>query len=148
MGLMFMSESEKYLNKMINLEKLIETKNFQIDEINSILYKIKTTNIQSDKVQSSGNNNNYVIEKMIDEKIKYEKELDDNISNMIKLKRECSVMIDKIDNNIYKIILYKYYFNNETYDKIADDCGYSTRWIQELHSKALKEFDKIYNSSY
>ena len=74
MGLMFMSESEKYLNKMINLEKLIETKNFQIDEINSILYKIKTTNIQPDKVQSSGNNN-YVIEKMIDEKIKYEKEL-------------------------------------------------------------------------
>ena len=123
MGLMFMSESEKYLNKMINLEKLIETKNFQIDEINSILYKIKTTNIQPDKVQSSGNNN-YVIEKMIDEKIKYEKELDDNISNMIKLKRECSVMIDKIDNNIYKIILYKYYFNNETYDKIADYCGY------------------------
>lgn len=147
MGLMFMSESEKYLNKMINLEKLIETKNFQIDEINSILYKIKTTNIQPDKVQSSGNNN-YVIEKMIDEKIKYEKELDDNISNMIKLKRECSAMIDKIDNNIYKIILYKYYFNNETYDKIADYCGYSSRWIQELHSKALKEFDKIYNSSY
>lgn len=142
-----MSESEKYLNKMINLEKLIETKKLEIDEINSILYKIKTTNIQFDKVQSSGNNN-YVIEKMIDEKIKYEKELDDNISNMIKFKRECSAMIDKIDNNIYKIILYKYYFNNETYDKIADYCGYSSRWIYKLHSEALKEFDKIYNSSY
>ena len=54
-------------------------------------------------------------------------------------------MIERMENEVEKVILYKRYFNNESFENIAVECGYSWRHIHRLHSEALKNFDKLYN---
>ena len=56
-------------------------------------------------------------------------------------------LIDKLDNDKYRVVLSMYYVSNLTFEQIAEDTHMSFRWIHKLHGRALKEFEKYMISS-
>ena len=56
-------------------------------------------------------------------------------------------LIDKLNNDKYRVVLSMYYVSNLTFEQIAENTGLSSRWIYKLRGRALKEFEKYMISS-
>lgn len=67
-------------------------------------------------------------------------DIDRCIDSSIALQQKISKEIDMMEDNINKSILIRRYVNGEEWEWIAKKMGYSLRRLQELHSKALKDF--------
>ena len=118
--------SKEFLNKIRYIDMMINCKLEQVAELRSMLLP-GAIRYDKDKVQASPN----------------EDSISDTVTKVIELEEKI-----RMENNVEKVILYKRYFGNESFENIAVECGYSWRWIHKLHNDALKHFDKIYNSSY
>ena len=95
-----------------------------------------------EKVSSSRLNEDGTAERLV--------EILDNtkeIENILKLWNleliEIEKSIDKIENQVYQVILYKRYVLNIPLEDIAYDIGYDYKYVCRLHGLALNEFDKI-----
>lgn len=61
---------------------------------------------------------------------------------LVQFRTKVMKMISDMDFN-YQIIIYDYYIQNNTFEKVASDMKMSTVWVQNLHAKMLVEFQKI-----
>lgn len=77
----------------------------------------------------------------------YELEIDKRIDELYAIKLEIMRVINRVDNNTYRLLLMLRYICFMTWECIAEEMGYSDKWVREkLHSQALKEAKKIINA--
>lgn len=58
--------------------------------------------------------------------------------------KEVLTAIYMIDDTVLRTLLIARYINCKTWERIAEDMGYSEKWVKTgLHSKALKAFGKV-----
>lgn len=55
-------------------------------------------------------------------------------------------VINKLSNKNYRIVLAMLYLRGETYSSIADEIGYTDRWVRVLHTKAKSALQAILDS--
>lgn len=135
--------SKDFLNKIRYVDMVIDCKLEQVTELRSRLTSVSSPTME-EKVKSSHDHDYFVIN-TISKINELENEINRDIDNLIDLKREARQLIEKLDDNVEKLVLYKRYFNNESFEQISVEMNYSWRHIHRLHSEALKNFDKIYN---
>ena len=137
-----MLEAKKLLMQIKKLDKLIENKQVEIQKLRSQLsYKGIS---YGDKVQSSvvGNPTTEKIAKIVD----YEKELNDDIENLLNLKKETTKLIDSLEDADEIDVLYQRYYQYLNWEEIAVNKCMTCRSIYKLHGKALMEIDKLLKS--
>ena len=137
--------SKEFLNKIRYIDMMINCKLEQVAELRSMLLP-SAIRYDKDKVQTSNNADS--ISDTVSKIMELEEKINTDIDELVELKSVARENIERMENDVEKVILYKRYFNNESFENIAVECGYSWRWIHKLHNDALKNFDKIYNSSY
>ncbi len=137
--------SKEFLNKIRYIDMMINCKLEQVAELRSMLLP-GAIRYDKDKVQTSHNADS--ISDTVAKVMELEEKINGDIDKLVELKSVAREKIERMENEIEKVILYKRYFGNESFENIAVECGYSWRWIHKLHNDALKNFDKIYNSSY
>ena len=137
--------SKEFLNKIRYIDMMINCKLEQVAELRSMLLP-GAIRYDKDKVQTSRNADS--ISDTVSKIMELEEKINADIDELVELKSVARDNIERMENDVEKVILYKRYFNNESFENIAVECGYSLRWIYKLHNDALKHFDKIYNSSY
>ena len=129
------------LRQLKTLDCLIKAKELEKARLDDLT--TKTSVNLSERVQggSSGGTENTIIKALeIEEQIK------SDIDRLRDLRVKTICMIDKLDNDKYRIILSMYYISNLTFEKIAENTGMTYQWIHKLHGRALKSFEKIMNS--
>lgn len=82
------------------------------------------------------------IAKMID----LQTSIDDLTIRASDLALETEKAINKIPNQKYRAVLSMYYLRGETYSSIADEIGYTDRWVRVLHTKAKSALQAILDS--
>ena len=123
---------------------MINCKLEQVSELRSMLLP-GAIRYDKDKVQTS--NNADTIADTVSKLMELEEKINTDIDELVELKSVARDNIERMENDVEKVILYKRYFNNESFENIAVECGYSWRHIHRLHGEALKNFDKIYKMS-
>ena len=137
--------SKEFLNKIRYIDMMINCKLEQVAELRSMLLP-GAIRYDKDKVQTS-NNADTITDTML-KIVDLEEKINADIDKLVDMKGLARDKIERMENDVEKVILYKRYFNNESFEQISVEMGYSWRWIHKLHNDALKHFDKIYNSSY
>lgn len=125
---------EEKLKQIKVLDELKNEKLLEIERLEVLATKVNASS-EGERVQSSGGS-----DKVADNVIKIvdlKNEINDDIHALIDLKKECESWIKTIDDNIIKCILYKRYFSYKTWEQIADELHYSSRWIQKIHRKFM-----------
>ena len=108
-------------------------------EIDTKLTRI--TPVLSDMPGGHGNN-----DKMVDgisDLIEVKKALQGRINALCRVRRECEVIISRMENTTYRTILHERYFNGRSLEYIADTLHYSYYHACKLHGWALAEYDKM-----
>ena len=136
--------SKEFLNKIRYIDMMINCKLEQVAELRSMLLP-GAIRYDKDKVQTS-NNADTITDTML-KIVDLEEKINADIDKLVEMKGLARDKIERMENDVEKVILYKRYFNNESFENIAVECGYSWRHIHRLHGEALKNFDKIYKMS-
>ena len=136
--------SKEFLNKIRCIDMMINCKLEQVAELRSMLLP-GAIRYDKDKVQTSNNADS--ISDTVSKIMELEEKINTDIDELVELKSVARENIERMENDVEKVILYKRYFNNESFENIAVECGYSWRHIHRLHGEALKNFDKIYKMS-
>lgn len=72
--------------------------------------------------------------------------LERKIEELEEYRKKVLTVIYSIDDTVLRTLLIARYINCKTWEQIAEDMGYSVKWVKTgLHSKALKQADKAKN---
>lgn len=130
--------AKKYLSRLREMDDLLNLKAKELLE-----QQMMITSLGSNcdiKVQSSNTSN-----KTQDMAIKLamlQQEAVAQCFELVQFRTKVMKMISRMKFD-YQVIVYDYYIQNNTFEKVACDMKISTVWVQNLHTKMLAEFQKI-----
>ena len=128
--------AKEYLSQAFQLDQRINSKLEQVSMLRDLA--LKTTSVlQDDKVQSTKQQS--PMESALVKLMCLEEEINDDIDQLIDLKRELATFVSKIENHSYRLLLELRYLSGSTWEEVAAIMGYDVRWVYRLHRKALKE---------
>lgn len=134
--------AEEYLRQLKTLDCLIKAKELEKERLDDLT--TKTSVNLSERVQGGGSGGT---ENAIIKALEIEEQIESDIKRLCDLRVRAIGLIDKLENDKYRVVLSMYYVSNLTFEQIADNTGLSPRWIHKLHGRALKEFEKYMISS-
>ena len=137
-------QAKEFLNKIRYIDMMIDCKLEQINDLRDMLTSIGSP--IGDKVQSSKDPDKFT--DPVSKIIELEKEINEDIDNLVELKKIARNTIEQLENEVEKVILYKRYFENKSFEQISVEMGYSWRQIHRLHGNALKDFERCHRMSY
>ena len=76
--------------------------------------------------------------------IELENEINADIDKLVDLKSEARKSIEQLNDDREKLVLYKRYFENKTFEQIAVEMNYSWRRIHQFHGDALKKLERCH----
>lgn len=113
------------------------------ENIRQLMYSIGGGGMGGERVQTSRNNDKFgTLYGRIDEK---ERQIDEKIIKLVEFKLKVSGEINGLDDARYINLLYMRYIDSCSWDEIAEDMEYSTRYILKLHGEALTAFEEKYS---
>lgn len=132
--------AKEYLNRGYRLNLLIKSDKEKIEELESLACAI--TSPSFDGMPHSGTIGADAkfareINKNIEKICALKKELANEISRYIEVNNEIRKVIGTISNKDFQTLLQFRFLNYFSWEKIADEMGYSERWIHELKGRAL-----------
>ena len=133
---------KEFLNSIRCIDNLIDSKCEQIKELRCRLTSISSPMGNTERVQSSKNPDKF--SDAISKIIELENEINGDIDKLIDLKREARRLIEKLDDNVEKTILYKRYFENKTFEQISVEINYSWRRVHQFHGDALQKLERLH----
>lgn len=132
--------SKEFLNKIRCIDMMINCKLEQVSKLRSMLLP-GAIRYDKDKVQTS-HDADTITDTMV-KVLELEEKINVDIDELVELKSVAREKIEQMENEVEKVILYKRYFSNESFEQISVEMGYSWRHVHRLHAEALKNFDKI-----
>lgn len=136
--------AKEYLSQAFQLDQRINSKLEQVSMLRDLA--LKTTSVlQDDKVQSTKQQS--PMESALVKLMCLEEEINDDIDQLIDLKRELATFVSEIENHSYRLLLELRYLSGSTWEEVAAIMGYDVRWVYRLHRKALKEATERLESS-
>lgn len=76
-----------------------------------------------------------------------EREVNDQIDRLIEVKAEINAMINSLDDILLRNLLERRYLLGFSWEKIAEDMGYTPRHITRLHNKAIERLQLLYSDA-
>ena len=133
-------QAKEFLNKIRHIDMMIDCKLEQTSNLRSRLTSINVT--MGERVESSLDPDKFT--NTISKIVELEKEINDDIDKLVDLKSIARKAIESLDNDIEKMVLYKRYFENKTFEQISVELNYSWRRIHQFHGDALKKLERCH----
>ena len=133
-------QAKEFLNKIRHIDIMIDCKLEQTSNLRSRLTSINVS--MGERVQSSLDPDKFT--NTISKIVELEKEISDDIDKLVDLKSVARKAIESLDNDIEKMVLYKRYFENKTFEQISVELNYSWRRIHQFHGDALKKLERCH----
>ena len=133
-------QAKEFLNKIRHIDMMIDCKLEQTSNLRSRLTSINVS--MGERVQSSLDPDKFT--NTISKIVELEKEINDDIDKLVDLKSIARKAIESLDDDVEKMVLYKRYFENKTFEQISVELNYSWRRIHQFHSDALKNLERCH----
>lgn len=134
---------KEFLNKIRHIDMMIDCKVEQVMNLRSRLTSISCP--MGEKVQSSLDPDKFT--NPISKIIELEMEINEDIDKLVDLKRVARRTIEQLEDDVEKMVLYKRYFENKTFEQISVEMNYSWRRIHQFHGDALKKLERLHTIS-
>ncbi len=136
--------AEAYLKQIRTLDIKIADGMEELEQLKALATKV-TAALGEEVVSSTKNPDKMtdVVQKIINLQIDINRDVD----KYVDIKREAIELLSKVDNPVYYKILHSRYVLYKTWEKIADEIGYTYQWVNELHGVALLKFEEILKNS-
>ena len=132
--------AKEYLQQAYHLDQKIVSKQRQIEALREIATNCSPNMTGMPRNPSPSRSPMAdAIAKMID----IETELEHELAALLQLKVDALMIIRKVENDEYKLLLEKRYLCYESWDDIALDLNCSVSWTLKQHRKALRAVDVI-----
>ena len=132
--------AKEYLNRAWNVDQRINSKLHQLDSLKDMATKATST-LGTETV--SGTRNVQRMADTIDNIVALENEINDDIDRLVDLKRDVIKTISKVQDTNCLTLLELRYLSFKSWDDIAAEMNYTSRWVHIMHSKALAAVEKI-----
>lgn len=131
--------AREYLSEVQRLQTVIEQKQERIKEIRESVSTVRAVRFDLEKVQGGGHTDKIgeAVVKIVD----LEKEVENDIVNLVYRQHDITNQIHKVDNLNYMKILYKRYIEGKDFQTIANEIPLTYEYALNLHGKALKAFE-------
>ena len=137
--------AKKYLLQIYNLDKEIDSKQSERDEIMSTLLKaVDTTNEPIGNTGTVSDPTGNTVMKLME----YNDRTNERIDRLVDLKIQISGEIDQLENGNHRMVLRERYINNKKWEEIAVEQNYAIRYIYKLHGFALNEFEEVFSEKF
>ena len=134
-----------FMSRAFRLEEQVQSKLQQIERLRSMASRV-TSNTANEPVSHTRDvteMQDAVIRIMEEEEI-----LKTRIKMLMDVKEQIRDVIEQVDDVTLQLILEKRYLLYESIKEIAADMGYTYRWTEKKHKKALQEADRIIDERY
>ncbi|MFX4263108.1 hypothetical protein ACOBQJ_13050 [Pelotomaculum propionicicum] len=128
--------AREYLSQAYRIDQRINSKLEQIASLRALAAKVTSTLSDmpcNPKSQTLSMEN--IICKMVD----LENEINNDIDNLLDLKNNIVTAIKRIENPKSRMLLELRYLCFKSWEQIAVDMGYNSKYIFRLHDKALEK---------
>lgn len=132
--------AKEFLNKIRTIDIMINCKVEQVEELRCRLTSITCAN-DGDRVQTSLSADKFT--DTIAKIIELENKINADIDTLIEYKDKARELIERMRDDVEKVVLYDRYFNNMSFEQIAVNTGYSWRHIHRIHGNALRNFKDV-----
>lgn len=132
--------AKEFLSQTYLIDLRINTKIEQISQLHDLATKANST--LSD-TPNSGTRNCQRMEDTIIKIIDLEHEITSDIDELVDLKKAVIGLIKAVTKSEYQTILEQRYLCFYQWDVIADNMGYSSRYLHKLHQEALQHCDEL-----
>lgn len=131
--------AREYLSEVQRLQTVIEQKQERIKEIRESVSTVRAVRFDLEKVQGGGHTDKIgeAVVKIVD----LEKEVENDIVNLVYRQHDITNQIHKVDNLNYMKILYKRYIEGKDFKTIARETKFAYDYIKAIHKPALKAFE-------
>ncbi len=131
--------AKEYLFKMQRLQFIIKQKQERIKEMRESVSTVRAVRFDLEKVQGGGHTDKIgeAVAKIVD----LEKEVENDIINLMYRQHEIIGQIHKLDNLNYMMLLFKRYYEGKDFKIIAHEMNLAYDYIKCLHKPALKAFE-------
>lgn len=133
--------AKEFLRQIKKLDKLIENKLIEIQRWKDIANNT-TANLTGERVQSSGNPQK--IADAIGRYIDLEREINQDIDNLVDTKKDVIGVIEQLNATEYDV-MHKIYVQHLTLEDVADAYDRTYSWVTTIHGRALKHVQNILN---
>ncbi len=133
-------DAKAYLKQVKLCDTRINNKLDELSVLKSIALKV-TTSLSHAPAHGSGNQDKIgdIAAKIVD----LEAEINRTVDELVDKTREISAVIDQIQNSDQLSVLYKRYFQFETWEQIACDMHMTYRNVCYVHGRALQKVAQI-----
>ena len=129
--------AKQFLSQAAYLDETINTKLKQI----TALHSLATNGTSVLSLASGHTDEKRRMEQIIIKIVTLEKDIDDTVDKLVKLKSDINFAILMIDDPESRLILEKRYLSREKWEDIAAEMCTSIQNVYKLHSRALKKLE-------
>ena len=133
-------KAKEFLKNIIHMDMMIDCKLEQIAELRSRLTSVSCAT-DNERVQTSLKGDKFIDTFARIEEL--EKLVNNDIDVLVEYKKQAREMIEKLESDVEKIVLYKRYFECKSFEQIAVECNYSWRHVHRIHGNALVNLEKL-----
>ena len=134
--------AKEYLGQAYRLDQRINSKLQQVESLRSLTQKV-TASYSGEPVSHTRNVTS--LQDTILRLMEAEEQVNQQIDELVSLKMNIASLIDQVRNESYRLILEKRYLCFLSWDEIATDLHYSSRWVRNVHERALEVVGKLLN---
>jgi anaerobic ribonucleoside-triphosphate reductase len=133
-------QAKEYLNRIGRCDAHINSKIAEVEALYAMVTRI-TPAMKQDVVSGGGSEDKMgnAVARIVDLKEEINREID----TYVDMKREASMLMDKLGNSLHYQVLHKRYILHETMERIAVEMGYTYRNVCYLHGRALQKFQDV-----
>ena len=140
-GICVTFDEVKYkLESVLNTDNLIDVKLAEVNELRRRLTDVKSPSF-GDRVQATKDPDKITL--VIGKIIELENEINADIDKLIDDKKTCRELIERLQSNVYKVILYRIYFEGKTLKTLANSLKMSVRQVARIRNKAIVQIAEI-----
>ena len=137
-------DAKAFLKRVESIDVKIRNKLIEQQQWKDIALGI-TANMDGERVQSSSGKSK--MSDAIDRCVDMEKEIDELVDELVKVKKEVIQTIERLDSAVEYDVLHKRYIQHMDLQAIADHYGYEYGWATTTHGRALKSLQEILDES-
>jgi hypothetical protein len=134
------SEAKEYLKRIGTLDEQISRKIDRAEALKALAMKVTPT-MSDSGAMGGGNQDKMAI--AVDRLLDLEKEIDRDKQTLIHMQDEAYALLGRVRNRKYYKVLELHYLKYQTFEQIGVAMGYSKRWAEKLHGRALEVFSVV-----
>lgn len=79
--------------------------------------------------------------------IDLENEINRDIDKLVDIKYTIREVLSAVENSTWRTILERHYILNESWDRISEKVGYSSRHINRIHNQAIEYLERLFGEN-